>query len=242
MPWQLGPEEESGFWQFNGTFVMPITSTGDIVKIVPTWKRLVEAFDAAPAGYSPHPVMRDMLGGFYEIVDINRDGFYGLLCPDGFLRHVPPAVAEIQKNDLAAAAPTEIVETVAPTPVNRSAEVPVIPPPPIMPASTSLNQPSRTSGLSIGCWSIPGEADLCRIERVVRHFVESLQAEGVALPENIHLIGPCRELQHKGCFVYRFGTRRLHLSTRPTDDDRLVLVVRWGGGFMDFLDFARRHG
>jgi len=44
------------------------------------------------------------------------------------------------------------------------------------------------------------------------------------------------------CFVYGFGTRRLHLAARSTDDGRLVLVVRCGGGFMDFLDFARRHG
>jgi len=32
------------------------------------------------------------------------------------------------------------------------------------------------------------------------------------------------------------------MSTRVAQDGRLSLVVRCGGGFMDFLEFARRNG
>jgi len=97
-------------------------------------------------------------------------------------------------------------------------------------------------GLVLECWSVPQETDMEQIQRVVAHFVALLEGEGVELPENIRLIAPCREASHQRCFVYRFGTRRLHFAARSTDDTRLALVVRCGGGFMDILDFARRHG
>jgi len=102
--------------------------------------------------------------------------------------------------------------------------------------------PVGQPGLLLECWSVATESDIEQTQRVVAHFIALLEREGVALPENIRLVAPCRESSHQRCFVYRFGTRRLHLAARSTDDGRLVLVVRCGGGFMDFLDFARRHG
>jgi len=102
--------------------------------------------------------------------------------------------------------------------------------------------PAEDAGLTIDCWLRPDETDQALMERLVAHFIAILEAEGVLLPENIRLIGPCREAAHKRCFVYRFGTRRLHLAARPGEGGRVTLVVRCGGGFMDFLDFGRRHG
>jgi len=63
----------------------------------------------------------------------------------------------------------------------------------------------------------------------------------VDLPANIQLVEKCNEKEHGGCFVYRFGTRRLHVTTQAVDDGRLLLVVRCGGGFADFGTFAKRH-
>merc|ERR1711924_525200 len=45
--------------------------------------------------------------------------------------------------------------------------------------------------------------------------------------------------QHANCYVYRFGTRRLHVQDQG---GRLSIVVRCGGGFLDFATFAQRHG
>merc|ERR1719313_1751049 len=102
--------------------------------------------------------------------------------------------------------------------------------------------PSASQALTLECWSIPQETDLEQIQRVVEHFLAILEEQGVVVPDNIRLVAPCREASHQRCFVYRFGTRRLHFAARAADDNRLALVVRCGGGFMDFLDFARRHG
>merc|ERR1719265_2592508 len=73
-------------------------------------------------------------------------------------------------------------------------------------------------------------------------FVEKLQEAGVILPENFARLEECAEPGHSSCYVYSFGTRRLHINTREGDGGRLTLVVRCGGGYLDFLDFAARHG
>merc|ERR1712232_710682 len=76
-------------------------------------------------------------------------------------------------------------------------------------------------------------------ERAMAFNVRQLVAAGVELPANLHIVDQCKE--HRGCFVYRFGTRRLHVTTQAVDDGRLLLVVRCGGGFADFYEFATRH-
>eukprot|EP00812_Abedinium_dasypus_P012547 NODE_6059_length_532_cov_173.964361.p2 GENE.NODE_6059_length_532_cov_173.964361~~NODE_6059_length_532_cov_173.964361.p2 ORF type:complete len:128 (-),score=22.93 NODE_6059_length_532_cov_173.964361:131-514(-) len=64
-----------------------------------------------------------------------------------------------------------------------------------------------------------------------------------ALPSNVRRIEVCKEPQHPTCYVYRFGTRRLHINLRhDADTGRIHLVVRCGGGFVDFVVFAKRHG
>merc|ERR1712118_116140 len=73
-------------------------------------------------------------------------------------------------------------------------------------------------------------------------FIDQLRAAGVALPDNIRRIGNCEDQSHANCFIYSFGTRRLHISVREADAGRLLLVVRCGGGFVDFAEFAMRHG
>jgi len=108
------------------------------------------------------------------------------------------------------------------------------PPPPPTP-------PTR-GALAIECWSVPGEADLDRVERAMGAFVEHLLADGVVIPDNVSLAAQCEAKQHSNCYVYRFGTRRLHVGVQEGVTGRLSLVVRVGGGFMDFAEFARRHG
>jgi len=73
-------------------------------------------------------------------------------------------------------------------------------------------------------------------------FVQALQSAGVVMPENIRCLDQCASKQHPGCFQYVFGTRRALMATRMTGEGRLLLVVRCGGGFLDFVEFARRHG
>lgn len=237
-PWQLNQTStERGFWQDSGAYVIEHVSTGRICTLVPTWVELVAAFEAIwwVSGYSVHTMMRDMLGRAHEIVD-ERNGMFGLLCPDGHLRYFPPAVClaphEEEKQESVEAKFQEKPQTLEEPPPQL---------PEVMPANATILPPPQPQ-IAFECWSIPKETDIDQIERVVAHFVELLQGEGVALPGNIRLVAPCREASHRRCFVYRFGTRRLHFATRSLDDGRLLLVVRCGGGFMDFLDFARRHG
>jgi len=97
--------------------------------------------------------------------------------------------------------------------------------------------------LTIECWSLgKQETDVERLDRVMSVFVERLIEAGMVLPENLGRIKECGEPLHPGCFIYSFGTRRVHIAVREGDAGRLALVVRCGGGFLDFADFARRHG
>merc|ERR1712151_1378482 len=80
------------------------------------------------------------------------------------------------------------------------------------------------------------------MDRVMDTFLAKLREAGYELPENIQRLEACRDQQHADCFVYSFGTRRLHLATRELESGRLSLVVRCGGGFFDFAEFALRNG
>jgi len=107
----------------------------------------------------------------------------------------------------------------------------------------NLPAPAPPDGsLTIDCWDVAGESDVQRMDRVVGLFLQKLQEANVVLPENFARLGQCEEPQHPGCFVYAFGTRRLHISLREGEGGRLTLVVRCGGGFLDFVGFVRRHG
>jgi len=109
---------------------------------------------------------------------------------------------------------------------------------------TASPPPSKDplTGLAIECWMKPGETDLQRLDRVMDVFLGKLLESGVVLPDNISRIGKCGQPEHDACYVYNFGTRRLHIATREGDAGRLTLVVRIGGGFIDFVEFVRRNG
>jgi hypothetical protein len=114
-------------------------------------------------------------------------------------------------------------------------------PPPIR--VETEERPSTAGALTIECWSIPNEAELDRIERVVGFFVEQLLAAGVPIPENFQRVGRCGARNDpQPCYIYRFGTRRLHMNVRESGGGRICLVVRCGGGFLDFAQFARKNG
>jgi len=73
-------------------------------------------------------------------------------------------------------------------------------------------------------------------------FLEKLREARIVIPSNVQRLQACGEPQHPGCFIYSFGTRRLHVAMREGDGGRVTVVVRCGGGFLDFVDFCRRHG
>jgi len=246
--------------------------TGSYARITPKKRKLIDAFNAildryedAPEGKGRyHPGMDDMLAGVFSVITVQDDGLVGLPAADGSgVWLFPPGVLEIlegyqpplvyPKVEVSAAeadAGTDSVgeETVSTVPEEEEVpfveeELPVVAetepqetPPPPAPAAQTLE------GLAIQCWTLPSESNRARMERAMGIILEQLIAAGIVLPSNIAMASSCREADHSGCFVYRFGTRRLHLSTRMEEDGRLLVVVRCGGGFADFAEFARRHG
>eukprot|EP00928_Gymnodinium_smaydae_P025602 TRINITY_DN20340_c0_g1_i1.p1 TRINITY_DN20340_c0_g1~~TRINITY_DN20340_c0_g1_i1.p1 ORF type:complete len:638 (-),score=69.91 TRINITY_DN20340_c0_g1_i1:272-2185(-) len=103
--------------------------------------------------------------------------------------------------------------------------------------------PPPSSDFVIECWALSHPEDnVARMHRVMEVVLDRLRDAGVALPANIDPVGQCKASQHASCFVYSFGTRRLHLATREAEGGRLTLVVRIGGGFLDFAQFALKHG
>jgi len=112
------------------------------------------------------------------------------------------------------------------------------------PPPVPVPRPWTAGALTIECWSLPvPESDIARIERVMAIFAEQLIAAGVIMPENFQRVGRCgARTDPQPCYIYRFGTRRLHISIREMEGARLCLVVRCGGGFIDFAEFARKHG
>jgi len=100
----------------------------------------------------------------------------------------------------------------------------------------------RFAGLSVECWALPSETEVARLDRVVGLFLEKMQEAGAVVPTNFQRVEQCGEPQHDRCYTYSFGTRRLHISTREGEGGRLSLVVRCGGGFLDFIEFVRRNG
>lgn len=102
--------------------------------------------------------------------------------------------------------------------------------------------PDAFEGLAVECWTKPDETAMQRLDRVMGDFLQKLCEAGVAMPSNIRRLGACEEPQHSNCALYSFGTRRLHLQVREGDNGRLTIVVRCGGGFLDFVAFVRRHG
>merc|ERR1712032_1570074 len=95
--------------------------------------------------------------------------------------------------------------------------------------------------LNIECWSLPGpETEVARMERVMGVFLDHLVTAGVVMPNNFQRVGRCGARNDpQPCYIYRFGTRRLHINLRELEGGRLCLVVRCGGGFFDFAEFAR---
>jgi len=263
-PWLI--QAQNGRWQVDADGIMRSIkfSEGSIAHITPLKHRLVESFSRVKAKYQYKPKMDFMLGKKYRVIKVNEDGMVGLLSVDGSdggfdnadpgIWWFPPiaaalAVVEgpnaqitIEKEPPEGSAPADAAPEPAPSPPPPPEDSPQEEEEAAAQANSSAEGMPMINGLAIECWSIPGEADRARVERVVGTFIEALQVAAVALPGNIHQIRQCDAVQHAGCFVYSFGTRRLHVATRATEAGRLLLVVRCGGGFIDFIEFARRHG
>lgn len=256
-PWKVLQEE--GRWQVDDNGIMQNVQfeMGAVARITAIKQRLIDSFSRCPAKYSYLPRMEEMLGLTYRICKINSDGMVGLPAPDGSSDSIwwfPPVAAALVVPDPSEVA--AVVEARGQAPADQVPEVPALPgmvlsagaeansdeDPSPSSASAAPPSPVLIGGLAIECWSIPGEGDLERMERVMAVFTDALQSAQVPMPDNIRRIQRCTAPQHAGCFVYNFGTKRMHVATRMTEAGRLLLVVRCGGGFIDFVEFARRHG
>lgn len=262
LPWTTASQDEFRYQCDDSGAIQPMVfRTGLKIRVVRFRALLENAFSrvATPENnYRYMPEMDQMLGLEYEVQAVLSDGMVGLPAPDGSDEGIwffPPISLRINyaAADLPAAAPSpsrgppdahsapDFAAPAAPAAhASRRSGGRDHPPP----TPSAEHRPSRppTSGLSIECWSLPGEEELAKIERVVHTFLEHLERAGVALPQNVCRVETCPEARHAGCQVYNFGTRRLHVSSRETPEGRLLLVVRCGGGFVDFVQFARRHG
>eukprot|EP00933_Yihiella_yeosuensis_P005125 TRINITY_DN109577_c0_g1_i1.p1 TRINITY_DN109577_c0_g1~~TRINITY_DN109577_c0_g1_i1.p1 ORF type:complete len:681 (-),score=112.07 TRINITY_DN109577_c0_g1_i1:201-2243(-) len=257
LPWEVC--EEAGRWQldYEGVMQSIMFCEGTCATVTPSLKSLMDSFARYSEEYGVEngycPGMNCMLGNTYAVVSISDLGMIGLQPPgakEGMLFWFPPVATA-----LTAALPVvnkahvdEVVAVEIDEPAPETAPVMVVADPAdetpeleevvdVMP-----REPFKIGGLEIECWNIPGEEDLARMERVMSVFTKALEKADVAMPDNIRRIQQCKAAQHKTCHVYSFGTQKMHVAARVTAEGRLLLVVRVGGGFMDFIEFARRHG
>lgn len=255
LPWKV--ESEEGRWQSDAEGVMQNIGfhRGTVARVTKFREQLIASFSRCPDAYSYHPGMDEMLDGIYRVLDVNADGMVGLPSPDGSNNGIWwfPSVADaVVVVDEASVVPIEAREVLGASAAESTAEELTTTNAPELSESepsreasspeVSAREPMLIGGLAIECWSIAGEEDVVRMERVMATFVEAMEAAQIALPDNIRRIQQCAAPQHQSCFVYNFGTRRMHVATRVTDAGRLLLVVRCGGGFIDFVEFSRRHG
>lgn len=263
VPWQACEVLESGSWQFDGTHVLELLRIwpGTFVRVADTKKMLLDSFKPYEGQYCAHPAMDSMLGFPFKVVEVLGDGMVGLVCPeDGVIRYFPPAILSTTEDQPEEDASVEPQEKLTPREVSSdlaqessAQEVKPAPqdveptPVPLEQAPVPLEQAVEDTpipalqGSTLECWARPDENDAERIERAMGQYSEYFRESGIIVPENIRPVGKC-QADHTRCFVYRFGTRKVHLSVREADDGRLTLVIRVGGGFSDFVDFARRHG
>eukprot|EP00931_Biecheleriopsis_adriatica_P119180 TRINITY_DN94433_c0_g1_i1.p1 TRINITY_DN94433_c0_g1~~TRINITY_DN94433_c0_g1_i1.p1 ORF type:complete len:726 (+),score=92.36 TRINITY_DN94433_c0_g1_i1:34-2211(+) len=246
-PWVV--HTEKGRWQADdqGILQSVLFERGAVAFVTPCRQRLIDSFSRVPRKYPYLPGMDSMLGKTYKIIAMSPDGMVGLPAPDYSDDDVwwfPPradavvvamsaAQAAVAEREAQAAQPEEL-------PIEETVEAPeaVEEPPPVEepPAATDLG------GLNIECWTIPTEDDVSRIDRVMGSFLTALRDAEYVMPDNIRRLQSCRAEGHSSCLVYRFGTRRVHVATRGEEGGRLSVVVRVGGGYMDFVEFVRRHG
>merc|ERR1711879_377225 len=112
---------------------------------------------------------------------------------------------------------------------------------------SSLPGPSEhennSSTLAVDCWSLAtSETDLERMERVMAHVLTKLREAGATLPDPIKRLETEVDARVAGCYVYSFGSRRLHVAVREGEGQKLSLVVRAGVGFFDFVEFVQKNG
>lgn len=253
VPWRCLTEE--GRWQADCQGVMRDVAfrAGLFCRITSVLQDLMSSFAHCLPQYTYQKGMHDYLGKNFQVVEVNTDGMIQLRIPEREGKDIwwfPPCAAAITIMRQEESAPAE--ELVSPLIVQENSPpepepvvamqsqdivapvgLLIVPPPP---------PPQMIGGLAIDCWTIPGESDLQQVERVVGVFMEAIVASGIVVPTNVRRIGRCQLPSDKGCFVYNFGTRKLHVSTRANEQGRLLLVVRCGGGFIDFVQFCRRHG
>jgi hypothetical protein len=248
-PWQSKPCEE-GRWQANedGVIKSILFDAGSYAHITPIRQCLIDSFSRVPPKYAYNPLMDGMLGNTYRILKVNGDGMVGLPSLDGSNHGIwwfPPvakalAVEEAPPPRVSEARAVEEEPCEEQEPARTSSDSALESEP--EPEDAVVVPPPSLDGLAIECWSIAGEDDVSRMERAMLTFVDALRNADVAMPDKIYRIEESKAAQHSNCFVYRFGSRRIQVATKLTDEGRVLLLVRCGGGFIDFVQFSRRHG
>lgn len=256
LPWQ-GHAAEEGRWQADQDGVVRNVAFREGMKVrVTDSLEILHICFSRVAGYVFRPGMERMLGREYQVLEVLPDGMIGLGAEDagapGETWHFPPFSLVILGPEAPQPAPPaepaeDLPDPVAPDSTDSDAAPEAPEEEELAPASELPPEPPRGpvmfGDVAVECWTIPGESDISQMERVMTTFVQAMVDANLPLPENIRRVGRCPQgPQHPRCFVYAYGTRRLHVATRTTDIGRLLLVVRCGGGFMDFVQFSRKHG
>lgn len=112
--------------------------------------------------------------------------------------------------------------------------------------------PAEVPPADVDCWSRPGETELSSIKRIMASSLDGLKSDGHVIPDNVQPVGQCTEPHHNCCVVFQFGTKLVHVTARVAGAGRLcvicgtacgrLLVVRCGGGFLDFVEYVKKHG
>jgi len=219
-PWEIRAEEK-GCWQFN--------LDGSLHEIPVTNLEAVEAVEEMPvterAAGEAEAVQVEDVATVEEVLEVDD--------PADPVQLEPEIFKEIEK--VAEQSMLEgFTEVLAPPRITSSRRR-------TRPKRTSTGN-STKSGLSVECWALPDETELARLDRVVSILLAKLDEAGMVVPSNFRRLEKCSEPQHESCVTFNFGSRRLHISTREGAGGRLTLVVRCGGGFLDFVEFVRRNG
>eukprot|EP00931_Biecheleriopsis_adriatica_P058299 TRINITY_DN3465_c0_g2_i1.p1 TRINITY_DN3465_c0_g2~~TRINITY_DN3465_c0_g2_i1.p1 ORF type:complete len:674 (+),score=79.76 TRINITY_DN3465_c0_g2_i1:174-2195(+) len=262
-PWMV--HTEKGRWQADESGVLQDVwfEPGAVALITSVQQQLIDSFSRVLPKYEYKAGMQEMLGRTYKVLSVNADGMVGLESYDGSddgIWWFPPyatAIVVVDKMNIppppppppSAPLPTAVQDSVLP---GADPEIPEHSGQAWFSEQEQLAQEtgrltSPTAGvgnLTITRWSrgMPTDEHLAQVDRAMDSLLDALRQADVVLPNNIRRLQRCRVEGHSNCLVYSFGTRRVHLATRGTEAGRLDIVVRCGGGYMDFIEFARRHG
>jgi len=260
-PWMV--HTEKGRWQADDSGVLQDVwfEPGAVALITAVEQQLIDSFSRVLPKYEYKAGMQEMLGRTYKVLSVNADGMVGLESYDGSddgIWWFPPYATALVVVDsmnippppppppapLPNAVQYNVLQAADPGISEQHGQAGVSEAEQLAEETGNVTSPAGVGNLTISRWSrgMPTDEHLAQVDRAMDSLLDALRQADVVLPNNIRRLQRCRVEGHSNCLVYSFGTRRVHLATRGTDAGRLDIVVRCGGGYMDFMEFARRHG